>query len=242
MTESKGAKFTATAVLILLLAACSPGGNNAADANGSGNGTANQSAEAPPSTASPADTRAAGRYRLAGSPDEVVQIELFPDGRFRMMMAAGAVDARSEGRWTSDGRSVMLNTWPRPHAPEFRADAVTRGGESPWTIMVKGPDGQGLAGVDLNVTLANGRTVDSYTQSYGWQSGEEPRSVEISLAMYNIPPRRFALDPRRGNVFNFTLIPNDFGVIDFRDERFEISGRDLTSNRNGRTSTFRREG
>ncbi len=228
-------------VLILLLAACSPGDNSAADTNGSGNGTANQSAEAPPSMAPPADTRAAGRYRLAGSPDEVVQIELLPDGRFRMMMIAGAVDARSEGRWTSDGRSVLLNTWPRPRAPEFRADAVTRGGEAPWTIMVKGPDGQGLAGVDLSVTLADGRTTEGYTQYYGWRSDEAPRAVEISLAMYNIPPRRFTLDPRQGNIFNFTLIPNDFGVIDFRDERFAISGRDLVSNRGGRAATFRRE-
>jgi hypothetical protein len=229
-------------VLILALAACgSAGGGNDSGANVA-NAAANQSAEAPPSMAPPADTRAAGRYRLAGSPDEVVQIELMADGRFRMAMMAGAVDARSEGRWTSDGRSVLLNTWPRPRAPEFRADAVTRGGEAPWTILVKGPDGQGLAGVDLNVTLADGSQVDSYTQYYGWRSDQEPRAVEISLAMYNIPPRRFTLDPRQGNVFNFTLVPNDFGVIDFRDERFEISGRDLISNRNGRQSTFRREG
>jgi len=232
-----------TWAIALLLAACSQAGgtangSNAADA---GNVAANQSAEAPPSMAPPADTRAAGRYRLAGSPDEVVQIELLPDGQFRFGMMAGAVDARSQGRWTSDGRSVLLNSWPRPRAPEFRAEAVTRGGEAPWTIMVKGPDGQGLAGVDLKVTLANGQTVEGYTQYYGWRSGDEPRAVEISLAMYNIPPRRFALDPRQGNVFNFTLVPNDFGVIDFRDERFEISGRDLISNRNGRSATFRRE-
>ncbi len=229
-------------VLALALAACgSAEGGNETGANVA-NAAADQSAEAPPAMTPPADTRAAGRYRLAGSPDEVVQIELMPDGRFRMMMIAGAVDARSEGRWTSDGRSVLLNTWPRPRAPEFRAEAASRGGEAPWTILVKGPDGQGLAGVDLRVTLANGQTTEGYTQYYGWRSDEEPRAVEISLAMYNIPPRRFTLDPRQGNVFNFTLVPNDFGVIDFRDERFEISGRDLISNRNGRQSTFRREG
>lgn len=227
--------------LIALLAACSPaGGANDSNAN-AGNAAANQSADAPPSMTPPADTRAAGRYRLAGSPDEVVRIELQPDGQYRMMMIAGAVDARSEGRWTSDGRSVLLNSWPRPRAPEFRADAVTRGSEAPWTIMVKGPDGQGLAGVDLQVTLASGQTTEGYTQTYGWRSDQEPRAVEISLAMYNIPPRRFTLDPRQGNVFNFTLIPNDFGVIDFRDERFEVSGRDLVSNRDGRSATFRRE-
>lgn len=227
--------------IALLLAACAAADAGNQTSGNAGNPAANQAAEAGPSMAPPEDTRAAGRYRLAGSPDEVVQIELSPDGRFRMAMIAGAVDARSEGRWTSDGRSVLLNSWPRPRAPEFRAGAVTRGGEAPWTILVTGPDGQGLSGVDLRVTLADGRTTEGYTQYYGWRSDQEPRAVEISLAMYNVPPRRFELDPRQGNVFNFTLIPNDFGVIDFRDERFEISGRDLISNRNGRASTFRRE-
>jgi hypothetical protein len=223
-------------VLILLLAACSQ-----ADGNASSNATANAAAEAPPPMTPPADARAAGRYRLGGSPDEVVGLELLPDGSFRFMMSAGAMDAHAEGRWASDGRTVTLNTWPRPTAPEFRAAPATRGGEAPWTIMVSGPNGRGLAGVDLRVGLANGETAESYTQEYGWQSEAEPRWVEISLAMYNIAPRRFELNGRQGNVFNFILIPNDFGVTDFRDERFEISGRDLVSNRNGRASTFRRE-
>jgi hypothetical protein len=185
--------------LILLLAACTPAdGNNMAGE--AGNQAAGKPAEAPPSMAPPADARAAGRYRMAGSPDEVVAFELLPDGQFRFMMAAGAVDQRAEGRWASDGRTVTLNTWPRPTPPEFRADPVTRGGEAPFTILVKGPDGRGLAAVDLRVGLAS-----------------------------------------QGNVFNFTLVPNDFGVMDFRDEQFEISGRDLISHRNGRATTFRRE-
>lgn len=223
---------------ILLLAACTQADGNAT-ANAAAGGTG--AAEAPPPMTPPADARAAGRYRLAGSPDEVVAFELRADGSFRFMMSAGAMDARAEGRWASDGRTVTLNTWPRPTPPEFRAAPATRGGESPWTIMVNGPDGRGLAGVDLRVGLANGETTESYTQEYGWQSGTEPRWVEVSLAMYDIPPRRFELDGRQGNIFNFTLVPNDFGVTDFRDERFEISGRDLISNRNGRQSTFRRE-
>lgn len=223
---------------ILLLAACAQTDGNAS-ANAAAGG--NAAAEAPPPMTPPADARAAGRYRLAGSPDEVVAFELLADGSFRFMMSAGAMDARAEGRWASDGRTVTLNTWPRPTPPEFRAAPTTRGGEAPWTIMVSGPDGRGLAGVDLRVGLANGETTESYTQEYGWRSGTEPRWVEVSLEMYNIPPRRFELDGRQGNIFNFTLVPNDFGVTDFRDERFEISGRDLISNRNGRQSTFRRE-
>lgn len=229
--------------LALLLAACTPEGgatNDGAAATG-----ANQSAEAPPSTAPPADTRAAGQYRLAGSPDEVVRLNLLADGRFQMMVMAGAMDGRAEGRWTSEGDLVVLNSWPRPRAPEFRVGPVTRGGEAPWTILVTGPDGGGggesLPGVDLRIGLADGRIAEGYTQSYGWRSDEEPRWVEISMAMYNIAPRRFELDRGQGNVFSFTLVPNDFGVMDLRDERFEISGRDLVSYRNGSRSTFRRE-
>ncbi len=226
--------------LMLMLAACTPaGGDN--QAAGAGNSQANRSTEAPPSMAPPADARAAGRYRLAGSPDEVVAFELFPEGRFGFMMIAGAVDQHAEGRWASDGRTVTLNTWPRPTPPEFRAGPVTRGGDAPFTILVKGENGRGLAGMDLRVGLANGETTESYTQEYGWQSETAPRWVEISLAMYDIAPRRFELDAAQGNVFAFTLVPNDFGVMDLRDESFEISGRDLISRRNGRPSTFRRE-
>lgn len=224
---------------LLFMAACGAAGAD-------GNQAANNMAAAETPIAPPADARAAGRYRLAGSPDEVAELILHPDGRFQFGLAAGAVDGRAEGGWASDGRTVTLNTSPRPRPPEFQVGPVTRRAGTPVSILVNGPDGQGIAGVDLRVGYAGGRTVDGYTQDYGWQpNGEDARGtpewVEIALAMYGVPPRRFPLDMRAGNQFVFTLIPNDIGVVDFRDRVFEITGRDLvTRSPDGSSATFRR--
>ena len=193
----------------------------------------------------PADARAAGRYRLSGSPDVVAMLELRPDGRFRYMLIAGAVDARSEGLWTSDGLSVTLTTSPRPVPPEFSAGPVTRA-EGPLSILVVTPGGRGLPGIDLRLGYPDGQVVDSYTQEDGWRPAEgdpagTPAWVEVSFAMYDVPPRRFALDAAAGNAFVFVLTPNDIQVLDFRDWVLDISGDDLVARPEGYgAGTFRR--
>ena len=194
----------------------------------------------------PGDTAAAGHYRLRGGPDVVSMLDLQPNGHFRYMLSAGALDAQAEGRWTSDGRSVILNTEPRPRPPEFAAEAPTRSEESPWVILVKGPNGRGIASIDLRIGFATGEVVERYTRDYGWQlSTQDPTSapvwVEISLAMYGIAPQRFPLDAARGNQFNFTLTPNDLGTHDFRDQRLEITPEGLVLDGPGGTGIYAKE-
>jgi hypothetical protein len=188
---------------------------------------------APAAVAAPLNRAVVGRYRLQGGPDVASALELMADGHFRYMLSAGAVDQQAAGRWTSDGRTVTLNTEPHPNPPVFTAGPVTRT-QDPPVILVTNPRGGGIAGVDLRVGYANGAEVTGYTQDYGWHTpSDAPRGVgspvwvEISLAMYGIAPHRFALDPAAGNHFAFTLVPNDFGIYDFRDARLDFDGHNL---------------
>src|SRR6185295_8863249 len=110
----------------------------------------------------------------------------------------------------------------------FTAGPVTRTDEAPIVVLVAGPNGRGIAGIDLKLHFADGREIESYTQDYGWHYTDEgppgtPAWVELSLAMYGLPPQRFPLDAAAGNKFTFTLVPNDLGVQDFRDQALEVT-------------------
>jgi hypothetical protein len=204
-----------TLLAALLLLGC-----NAA----SGNAAQNEAA----APAGPGNLAAAGRYRDNAGPDVVVELELGRDGRFRFGIAAGSLGAQAEGRWTSDGRIVTLDTEPRPTPPAITAGPVTRSSEHPLSILVNGPGGEGIATIDVRVGMADGRVLEGYTQYYGWQpdEGEQvgtPRWVEISEEIHGIPMHRFQLDASAGNVFAFTLVPNDFGIADFNNSQAEIT-------------------
>lgn len=194
---------------------------------GAGTSPAN-AAQGEATSTSPGNLAAAGRYTDRAGPDVVIELELRRDGRFSFGIAAGSLGAQAQGRWTSDGRVVVLNTEPRPTPPEFRAGPVTRSGAHPLSILVNGPNGEGIATIDVRVGMADGRVLEGYTQYYGWQPGDgeqvgTPLWVELSEEIQGIPLRRFALDANAGNVFTFTLIPNDFGVADFRDTELQIT-------------------
>jgi hypothetical protein len=140
---------------------------------------------------------------------------------------------------------VILNTQPRPTPATFAAGPATRD-DGPLSILVNNPGGRGIASVDVKLGFADGTVLDGYTQSYGWQPQEganhgQPRWVELSLDMFEVPPRRFPLDPAAGNVFTFTFIPNDLGTYDFRDQALEIAPGQLVMLRGESRVTYVRE-
>ena len=187
----------------------------------------------------------AGTYRLHEH-DAASELALLPNGHFRFFFAAGALDLAAEGRWTSDGRSVTLNTEPRPVPPAFSAGPVSRG-EGPLHIKVTGPNGRGLALIDLRVGFADGHVVDGYTQDYGWQLAEAEdvgaaRWVELTIAMYGLPPQRFPIDPTAGHDLSFILTPNGLGVEDFHDAILPITREGLVLTLMGGSGTYVREG
>jgi len=229
--------------VLLIAGACSAASSapeNAAAAN---------ARAADPATARPAGpgyVAAAGHYRLRDGPDSVSELLLQPDGRFEFGFSAGALDLTAQGRWTSDGRSVTLNTEPRPVPPVFSAGPVSHSNEAPLVVKVQDPSGRGLALIDVRVGFADGRVVEGYTQDYGWQLTEEgdprmARWVELSLRMYGLPPQRFPLDPTAGNEFTFTLTPNDLGVQDFRDAVLPITREGLVLTLMGGSGTYVRQ-
>ncbi len=206
------------AALFLLVAACGAAAGMAID---------DQAA-----AASPGGSAAAGRYRGNAGPDVAAQLELRPDGRFLFFLAAGSLDARAEGRWTSDGRTVILNTEPRPTPPAFAAGPVSRDPEHPLSILVNGRNGRGIASIDVRIGMADGRVLEGYTQEHGWQPGigdevGTPRWVELSALVHGVPLSRFELDMAAGNAFAFTLIANDLGIADFRDTAAELTADGL---------------
>jgi hypothetical protein len=187
-----------------------------------------------------------GDYRLRGGPDTVSGLRPLANGRFQFGFSAGALDLSAEGRWTSDGRTVILTTDPRPVPPVFSAGSVLRSGDAPLVVRVTNPAGRGLALVDLRLGFADGHVIEGYTQDDGWRldDGENPaaaRWIELSLHMYGLPPQRFPLDPGAGNVFAFTLTPNDLGIQNFRDTLLPITREGLVLNLMGGTGVYARE-
>ena len=187
----------------------------------------------------------AGTYRLHQH-DSASELALLPNGHFRFFFAAGALDLAAQGRWTSDGRNVTLNTEPRPTPPTFTPGPATRTTDAPIVVLVNGPNGRGMADIDVKLHFADGREVDGYTQDYGWHYTEEappgvPQWVELSLAMFGLPPHRFPLDPAAGNKFTFTLVPNDLGVQDFHDTILPITREGLVLTLMGGQGVYVRE-
>lgn len=107
---------------LLLACACGPANGAAQDAANAGGNAA-----APAQSASPGDIAAAGHYRMNVGHDSASELELLPNGRFQFFLAAGALSLIAEGRWTSDGHSVTLNTEPRPVPAAFAAGPVAHG-------------------------------------------------------------------------------------------------------------------
>lgn len=183
-----------------------------------------------------------GRYRLVGEHDVASQLEIRADGGFSYMLAAGALDEQAEGRWTSDGKVVRLNTIPKPKPAEFSAGSVAHTDEGPFRLKVNAPNGHGIAGVDLRIGFDSGDPIESYTQEYGWglpsDEKRSPRWVELGLAMYNIGWKRFEIDTVKGNDLVFVFTPNDLGTVDFENLPLDIQDGRLVMHRYGGTLTY----
>ena len=182
-----------------------------------------------------AERSPAGAYRLAGEQDVASGLLLKRDGRFQYFLAAGALDERAEGRWSSAGGVVTLVTEPAPRPPVFEQSAPARTQSEALSVKISSPQGSGIAGVDVRVGFDAGELVESYTQEDGWSLPVEekrvPRWIELAVPMHGLASPRFPIDLAAGNALAFTLVPNDLGVIDFRGIRVEQAGKALIVHR-----------
>jgi hypothetical protein len=182
-----------------------------------------------------ADRNPAGTYRLVGEQDVASGLRLKRDGRFEYFLAAGALDERSEGRWSTAGKTIALFTEPKPVPPLFERGLSSRTDEGALAVKVSSPSGSGIAGVDLRVGFDAGDPVEDYTQEDGWRlpAGEKrvPRWIELAVPMHGVASPRFPIDLASGNALAFTLVPNDLGVVDFTGVKVEVSGKALIVHR-----------
>ena len=186
-------------------------------------GNAAQNEAEPPG---PATLAAAGRYRgMRAGPTSSSQLELRPRRPVPLRHRRGR--ARRAGRRALDQRRPHRDPQHRaaPHSARPSPPARSRAAsEHPLVDPRQRPErATASPRIDVRVGLADGRVLEGYTQDYGWQPGEGEAvgdagaGSSFRLDIHGVPPRRFALDAAAGNVFTFTLVPNDLGVADFRD-------------------------
>lgn len=181
-----------------------------------------------------------GQYRIAEGPDAAGALEILANRRFRYFFSAGALDEQAQGRWVRRGAQVCLTTEPRPVPPAFTliGPASGEGGEA--TLMVTGPNGRGIAGVDFVLGFDDGSTEKGYTQFDGWSmqpdANRKPAWVELTVAMYGLKSPRIALDGRAKA--HVRLTPNDLGVVDFQGACFGVKGKHFVLGREGGEMRF----
>ena len=180
---------------------------------------------------------AVGLYRLTGVQDAASMLEITADGRWRYGLSYGALDEEGDGRWRRDGGRLLLDTDPRPVPPAFTQHAVRWLDQPEMRVLVVGPGGRGIAGIDIVVRFDRGDPVAGYTQQDGWSMAlppdRRPVAVVLSLDMFGVAGSKFAVDAARGNDLEFLFTPNDLGRPDFRDLPVEVEGDALVMLRDG---------
>jgi hypothetical protein len=185
-----------------------------------------------------------GEYDLAEGPDVGGGLVIQNDGRFRYMLAAGALDERAEGRWERRGDAICLFTEPKPVPPAFtRIAPIAVDGTVP-TILVTWPNGRGIAGVDFVLRFDSGDPIDGYTQVDGWAMPEDdpriPRWIELREPIYHIDAPVIRLDDADRGKLHLRLDPNDIGVVAFDGACLTQSGTTALLRRPEGTMRFRR--
>ena len=169
-----------------------------------------------------------GQYRLAAGPDVAGELEIGADHHFRYALSAGALDERAEGRWAEDGAKVCLYTEPRPVPPMFTLGPRSAPGRASPSLLVKWPNGRGVALVDFVIGFDRGEPLTGYTQDYGWTmpraDRRAPRWIELAVPMHGLKSPRLALDGKGRGTINVVLTPNDLGVVDFHGACLEAQG------------------
>jgi hypothetical protein len=154
-------------------------------------------------------------------------LELKADGAFRYQLDYGAVSEHAEGRWTSDGRNVVLTTQPRPLSPSFellRDDPAPAG---QITIKLEPPGFGEAYRIDAVATdAASGEKWLVGTDSEGrvQTDGKSIAALELLVPVYGLPAGRFDLDPKRGHRLLFRFHANDLTTANFDREPL-IAGR-----------------
>ena len=198
-----------------------------------------------PAHAEPVEARAPsfiGHYRVAAGPDMAGGLEIAAGHRFRYAFGGGALDEQAAGRWVQQGAKVCLYTEPRPVLPQFTLTPRSAPSDAAPTLLVKWPNGRGIAGVDVVVGFDHGEPLTGYTQDYGWTMPQDdsrvPRWIELAVPMHGLKSPRLALDGEARGTINVLLTPNDLGVVDFQGACLDARGNAFFLQRGGGEMRF----
>ncbi len=185
-----------------------------------------------------------GQYRAAAGPDMAGGLEIAANHRFRYAFGGGALDEQAAGRWEQQGAKVCLYTEPRPVPPAFTLTPRSAPSDEAPTLLVKWPNGRGIAGVDFVIGFDSGEPLTGYTQDYGWTKPQDdsrmPRWIELAVRMHGLKSPRLMLDGKARGTINVLLTPNDLGVVDFQGACFEARDNAFFLQRGGGEMRFMR--
>lgn len=155
-------------------------------------------------------------------------LELKADGAFRYQLDYGAVSEHAEGRWTSDGRTVLLTTQPHPVSPRFELvrDDPAPGGEI--SIALEPPGfGQSfpIDAIATDAATKEQRLVETDSDGRVQADAKFISALEILVPVYGVPAGRFQLDPSRGHRLLLRFRANDLTTADFDREPL-VAGRE----------------
>jgi hypothetical protein len=183
-----------------------------------------------------------GSFTLDEGPDAAGQLVLGADRRFTYVLTAGALDEHSHGRWETADDKACLFTEPEPVPPRFARLALPISQAPPGHLLVAGPNGESIPGVDFRIGFADGSQIEGYTQHDGWTLARDempvPRWIELFVPMHEVVSPRFDLAEGDEGPWHFELKPNDLGVVDFDGECLERQGDAYALERRGGRMRF----
>jgi hypothetical protein len=195
-------------------------------------------AAAAPAAPSPAGVYEVHQMEMGGG------LELKADGHFRYAFTYGAVDEESEGRWTSDGKSVRLTTDPLPNEPSFELVTDAAAPTCTFTIAVDWGRFGWSSPPDVLVTY------EGAPKELHFVNVDEKGSLHLAncavtaivplVPMFHIPGAPLKVSPATGHRLSLRFEPNDLGHIAFRDEPLKIDGDSLLLERYDAEIRFQR--
>jgi hypothetical protein len=167
-----------------------------------------------PSSAQAQDA-AVGTYCLVDVREVGSCIRLSVGGKFEYFLAYGAYDESSEGTWRSEGREIVVDSFPYDKRPTFSFKRMQRSDTDAFDVVVERASGGRLTMIDVSVTC------DGHTKRAGATGAEgfkvdctaAPTEVLLGLRMYGLAPQAIDVAGQAGDgkVYVFEFDPGDLG-------------------------------
>lgn len=184
----------------------------------------------------------AGTYD-GGQIEVAAGLELGTDGRFRYMLAYGALDEAAEGVWRFEGGQVLLTSDPIA-APRFVLLDRHPAPGGRLRIALALPEGMSPQYFEVESRHADGRVS---AQQFGDDSGsldldpgDRPIAVVVTLPIVDLRSEPVEVTGAGGAAIRFRFEPRDLGKVAFARTPLRIDDGDLVLTRHDLTLRFRR--